>query len=91
MQKIKDGWWRLLLKDTVTNLYARIDFVKRTDSSLEININMQELGVTIRISFHEGRVTVAMVKHDGDERVIVSEEVMKFDGKFIWKEEDSSN
>lgn len=91
MQKINEGWWRMLLKDAATNLYARIDFLKGTDDSLDININVHEIGVTVRISFHEGQVVVAMIKHTGEDSEMVSKETMAFDGKFIWKEEDSSN
>ncbi|MHA2202015.1 MAG: hypothetical protein ACXABN_19280 [Candidatus Thorarchaeota archaeon] len=91
MQKIRDGWWRLLLKDAVTNLYARIDLVRRTDDSLDIQVNVDELAMRVVITFHEGTVSIALKKIVGDFTQEIAREEMEFDGRFTWKEKASSN
>ena len=91
MNEIRPGWWRTLLKDKVTNLYARVDVIKRGDGELAINVNLEKLAAQISIVFSDGSLVISAIRiTEGEEKEVWREE-MQFDGKFTWKEGDNSN
>lgn len=91
MRKITENWWRILLKDATSMLYARVDIVHKTDDSLEIAVNIQELGAKIVITFEDGKVKIIMQRFTGSDVKTIAEETMELDGKFTWKEDSSSD
>lgn len=91
MQEVQPGWWMTRLKDKTTNLYARVDVVKKNDGGLVISIGIAKLFAKILIEFDDGELSMALVRNPGGEDERVWKETMKIDGEFIWKEEDSSN
>lgn len=91
MKEIQPGWWRTLLKDTTTKLYARVDIIKRGDGELAIVLNVNELATQIEIVFSEGVVAITGYRIKGKTKKEVWKDAMMFDGQFVWKEEDNSN